>query len=82
MRLTFSERADTHIPDDIGVGTRHASARRFSFDEPDTVVFVVSEDGPLTVYSSGEPIARLDNLCSDAQPPAQPEHPGPGQGGL
>ncbi len=67
VRLTFSERADAHIAADIGVGTRHASARRFSFDEPDTVVFVVSEDGPLTVYASGEPIARLDNLYSDAQ---------------
>ena len=30
-------------------------------------MFVVSEDGPLTVYTRGEPIARLDSLYSDAQ---------------
>lgn len=34
-------------------GTRHTSARRFSFDEPRALVFVVSEDGPVTVFSDG-----------------------------
>jgi DNA integrity scanning protein DisA with diadenylate cyclase activity len=59
--LTFSERAERAVTAFDG-GTRHASARRFSVDEPGTVVFVVSEDGPLTVYARGDPIARLDTL--------------------
>ena len=37
-------------------GTRHTSAHRFSFDHPTAVVVVVSEDGPLTLYSAGERI--------------------------
>jgi DNA integrity scanning protein DisA with diadenylate cyclase activity len=62
VRLTFSERAERSVTGDVDGGTRHASARRFSVDEPETVVFVVSEDGPLTVYARGDPIARLDTL--------------------
>lgn len=41
-------------------GARHTSAARFSFDEPDAVVFVVSADGPVTVYSDGIDVLRLD----------------------
>ncbi|MDX1621967.1 MAG: DNA integrity scanning protein DisA nucleotide-binding domain protein [Nitriliruptorales bacterium] len=37
-------------------GTRHTSAHRFSFDHPTAVLVVVSEDGPLTLYSAGERI--------------------------
>ena len=37
-------------------GTRHTSARRFSFDEPRAVVAVVSQDGGVTVFSDGAPI--------------------------
>jgi hypothetical protein len=66
VRLTFSERAEHAITGDGGGGTRHASARRFSFDERDTVVFVVSEDGPLTVYARGDPVARFDSLHWEA----------------
>jgi hypothetical protein len=40
-------------------GTRHTSARRFSFDEPDTVVFVVSESGAVTVFSDGAAAAEV-----------------------
>jgi DNA integrity scanning protein DisA with diadenylate cyclase activity len=65
-RLTFSERAERAVIGGADGGTRHASARRFSFDERDTVVFVVSEDGPLTVYARGDPIARLDSLYWEA----------------
>ena len=38
-------------------GTRHTSAQRFSLAEPTTVSFVVSSDGPLSVFARGE---RLD----------------------
>lgn len=34
-------------------GTRHTSARRYSFDDPAATVFVVSEDGPVTVMRGG-----------------------------
>ncbi|MGH9230924.1 MAG: diadenylate cyclase, partial [Acidimicrobiales bacterium] len=68
VMLRFSERADRLVQGDVDRGMRHASARRFSFDECDTVVFVVSEDGPLTVYARGEPIARLDSLYWEATP--------------
>jgi hypothetical protein len=37
-------------------GTRHTSARRFSFDEPRAVVAVVSQDGGVSVFSDGASI--------------------------
>ena len=39
------------------LGTRHTSALRFTADEPSTLVFVVSSNGPLSVFCRGE---RLD----------------------
>lgn len=42
-------------------GTRHTSARRYSYDDPSATVVVVSEDGPVTVLRGGailEPPAR------------------------
>lgn len=44
---------------DPAQGTRHASATRFSFDTPDSVVFVVSQDGPVTVYFRGSVVASI-----------------------
>lgn len=40
-------------------GTRHTSARRFSYDEPRVLVFVVSEDGPVSVFADGARIALV-----------------------
>ena len=37
-------------------GTRHTSAQRFSFDQPECVVFVVSAAGPMTVFHRGRAI--------------------------
>lgn len=39
-------------------GTRHTSARRFSYDDPDAVVITVSDDGPVTVFRGGEIIGH------------------------
>lgn len=39
-------------------GTRHTSARRYSYDDPDSVLIVVSEDGPVTILQAGERIGR------------------------
>jgi len=40
-------------------GTRHTSAARHTYDCPDVLAFVVSADGPVTVFSDGERIADL-----------------------
>lgn len=34
-------------------GMRHTSGRRYSFDDPTATVIVVSDDGPVTVFRSG-----------------------------
>lgn len=39
-------------------GTRHTSALRYSHDDPDAVLIVVSEDGPVTVMRAGEIVGR------------------------
>ncbi|MDQ3310542.1 MAG: diadenylate cyclase [Actinomycetota bacterium] len=53
LRSTAS--ADLLVSDRRGM--RHRSGRRFSFDHPQAIVFVVSEDGPVTVFSDGAEIA-------------------------
>jgi DNA integrity scanning protein DisA with diadenylate cyclase activity len=40
-------------------GTRHTSAARHTFDCPEILAFVVSTDGPVTVFSRGQRIADL-----------------------
>jgi DNA integrity scanning protein DisA with diadenylate cyclase activity len=40
-------------------GTRHTSAARHTYDCPDVLAFVVSSDGPVTVFSDGLRIADL-----------------------
>ena len=62
VHLTGSDRSVELVRPRPGRGTRHGSARRFSFDESRTVVFVVSEDGPFTVYSDGAVVAAIDDL--------------------
>lgn len=46
-------------------GTRHTSAKRFSFDFPETIVFVVSSDGFVTVFSDGMNIVNLSLYAAD-----------------
>ena len=40
-------------------GTRHTSAARHTYDCPDVLAFVVSTDGPVTVFCDGQRIADL-----------------------
>lgn len=40
-------------------GTRHTSARRFSFDRPEVVVITVSSDGPVSIFSDGALISHV-----------------------
>jgi hypothetical protein len=47
---------------DAAVGTtrgmRHRSAARYSYDHPESVAIVVSEDGPVTVFHRGRPLSE------------------------
>ena len=40
-------------------GTRHTSAARHTYDCPNLLAFVVSTDGPVTVFSDGQRVADL-----------------------
>jgi hypothetical protein len=54
-------------------GTRHTSARRFSFDEPTVIGFVVSADGPVSVFSDGAAAATVrTDLCHSGLPATSP----------
>ena len=70
VRLVPSVDAEMTI--DAFRGTRHTSARRYSADDPDATVIVVSEDGPVTVMRAGhllgasaQPVVTSDLLPSD-----------------
>jgi DNA integrity scanning protein DisA with diadenylate cyclase activity len=44
-------------------GTRHTSAARHTYDCPDMLAFVVSTDGPVTVFCDGQRIADLKRVA-------------------
>jgi hypothetical protein len=52
VRLVPSPTAESDI--DGYRGMRHTSGRRYSFDEPEATVVVISEDGPVSVLRKGE----------------------------
>ena len=51
VRLVPSAEAEADIEGYRGM--RHTSGRRYSFDEPEATVIVVSDDGPVTVLRKG-----------------------------
>jgi hypothetical protein len=56
---------------DAAVGTtrgmRHRSAARYTYDHPESVAIVVSEDGPVTVFHRGRPLSQCAaSLALDA----------------
>ena len=55
--LQYSEKSQEVIKQ-VG-GTRHTSARRFSFDKFNALAIVVSEDGPVSVFSDGVKVTEL-----------------------
>jgi DNA integrity scanning protein DisA with diadenylate cyclase activity len=57
MRLAATNEAVDCVPAERGL--RHTSAKRYSFDDPACLVFVVSHDGPVTVYSDGMSVLEL-----------------------
>lgn len=56
VRLVPSREAEAAVRP-VG-GTRHTSALRYSFDSPEAVLVVVSDDGPVTVMRAGEIVGR------------------------
>jgi hypothetical protein len=54
--LYSSPEADAAV--DAGHGMRHRSAARYTFDHPESVAIVVSEDGPVTVFHRGKPLSE------------------------
>ena len=64
--LRWSDEAEAAVHDPRGM--RHRSARRFSFDHPDVPVVVVSEDGPVTVYRSGEVVGTTSAVEAAVDP--------------
>ena len=56
VRLIPSAEAERRI--DATGGTRHTSARRYSYDAPAAIVVAVSESGPVTVFRNGTIIGR------------------------
>ena len=48
-------------------GMRHRSAARYTYDQPGAVAVVVSEDGPVTVFSRGKPLSK----CAAGLVPAE-----------
>jgi hypothetical protein len=58
VRLVPSEAAEASV--DAFGGTRHTSARRYSYDDPLATVIVVSEDGPVSVLRNGAVLGSSD----------------------
>jgi hypothetical protein len=54
--LRSSAAADRSVDDSRGM--RHRSAARYTFDHPDAVAVVVSEDGPVTVFHRGRALSE------------------------
>jgi hypothetical protein len=58
-------------------GTRHTSARRFSYEHEKTIAFVVSQDGGLTKFSDGAIVADFPVVSAKAEATGpQPGAPG------
>jgi hypothetical protein len=53
-------------------GTRHTSARRYSFDDPTAILVVVSEQGPVTVLRAGQIIGRSPVAAGVVEPDMVP----------
>lgn len=56
--LHHTENSKDIIPSESG--TRHTSARRFSYDNPNCLALVVSSDGPVTIFSDGAIIHKME----------------------
>ncbi|NEP00851.1 MAG: hypothetical protein F6K58_19740 [Symploca sp. SIO2E9] len=62
--LQVSAKSEELIPP--YAGTRHTSARRFSYDYSESLVFTVSSDGPVSIFSDGLKVTELYTFDSEA----------------
>ncbi len=74
VRLVPSLEAESVV--DAYRGTRHTSALRYSFDDPEAIIIVVSEDGPVSVIQGGQ---RLGTSANAARNHEAVDHPPPGR---
>ena len=58
IRLAPSIAAERHIG--TMQGTRHTSALRYSYDDPQSIVIVVSDAGPVTLMHHGHAVTSVD----------------------
>jgi DNA integrity scanning protein DisA with diadenylate cyclase activity len=63
--LSYSDRARDAL--EVTGGTRHTSAKCYSYDEPRTLVMAVSEDGPVTVFSRGKKLVEFAPRSTDSE---------------
>jgi hypothetical protein len=54
--LHWSAEAERTV--EVDGGMRHRSAARYTYDHPEAVAIVVSEDGPVTVFHHGKPLSQ------------------------
>jgi DisA bacterial checkpoint controller nucleotide-binding len=64
VQLAVSDNSRNIIPP--APGTRRTSARRYSCDFPEAIVFAVSADGPVLVFSDGLEVAKLSSIDPEA----------------
>ena len=73
IRLNVTlEHAEEYSAHTVPGGTRHNSAGRYSASQPRAVVFVVSADGPVTVFSEGQVVAEIDGSTQRDTPERAP----------
>lgn len=58
IRVAFAPQSSTNVNKIPGTGSRHLTAQKMT-QEADTIAFVVSEDGPITVFHKGESVFRV-----------------------
>jgi DNA integrity scanning protein DisA with diadenylate cyclase activity len=75
VRLAWSDQAEQCVQVRSDRGTRHGSAKRYTFDDHRVVVFVVSEAGPVTVYAHGQTVASIDDHTPGSSRASAPDSP-------
>jgi DNA integrity scanning protein DisA with diadenylate cyclase activity len=69
VALRSSPRALAEATVDPSHGMRHRSAATYTWDQPDALAVVVSEDGPVTIFRGGKPVSE----CAGGLTPFDPE---------
>lgn len=73
VRLVPSRQAEADVEGFRGM--RHTSARRYSFDDPEATVIVVSEEGPVTVLRAGQKVGASAPAPPDPDDVLDPDDP-------